>query len=132
MLRLVLAALLAVLSLAPLVGTAIAGDTRVRGYTRQDGTYVQPHMRSAPDANRSNNWSTQGNVNPYTGQPGTRSPDSNSALRDAAEHSRHEPVPAVLARSIGAVREQTPPPLVCLEVRQSVHPGFSISRRTTL
>lgn len=76
MLRLVLASLLAILSLAPLVGTAVAGDTRVRGYTRQDGTYVQPHMRSAPDTNRSNNWSTQGNVNPYTGQPGTRPPDS--------------------------------------------------------
>ena len=35
-------------------------------------------MRSTPDSNRLNNWSTQGNVNPYTGQPGTRSPDSNS------------------------------------------------------
>jgi hypothetical protein len=64
------------MTLAPLVGTAIAGDTSVRGYTRKDGTYVQPHMRSTPDGNRSNNWSTQGNVNPYTGQPGTRSPDS--------------------------------------------------------
>lgn len=76
MLRLVLASLLTLATLWPLVGTADAGDTRVRGYTRQDGTYVQPHMRSAPDGNRSNNWSTQGNVNPYTGKPGTRSPDS--------------------------------------------------------
>jgi hypothetical protein len=75
MLRLVLASLLAVLALAPLVGTAIAGDTSVRSYTRKDGTYVQPHMRSAPGGNRLNNWSTRGNVNPYTGQMGTRSPD---------------------------------------------------------
>lgn len=29
---------------------AIAGDVRVRGYTRQDGTYVAPHTRSAPNA----------------------------------------------------------------------------------
>jgi hypothetical protein len=79
MLRLVLASLLAVLTLVPLVGTAIAGDTRVQGYTRKDGTYVQPHMRSAPDGDRSNNLSTQGNVNPYTGKPGTRSPDSFSS-----------------------------------------------------
>jgi hypothetical protein len=79
MLRLVLASLLAAAAIAPLVGTAVAGDVRVRGYTRSDGTYVQPHMRSTPDGNRYNNWSTQGNVNPYTGQMGTRSPDSFSS-----------------------------------------------------
>lgn len=27
---------------------------------------MQPHMRSAPDGDRSNNWPTQGNQNPYT------------------------------------------------------------------
>jgi hypothetical protein len=48
------------------------GDVSVRGYFRRDGTYVQPHMRSAPDGNFWNNWSTKGNVNPYTGQPGTK------------------------------------------------------------
>ena len=48
----------------------------VRGYTRRDGTYVQPHYRSAPDGNVYNNWSTRGNVNPYTGQPGTVNPDN--------------------------------------------------------
>lgn len=57
----------------------------VRGYVKKDGTYVQPHMRSAPDGNFSNNWSTVGNVNPYTGAAGTKttpsssSPESNSA-----------------------------------------------------
>ena len=44
----------------------------VRGYTRKDGTYVAPHYRSNPDGNFWNNWSTIGNVNPYTGKPGTR------------------------------------------------------------
>lgn len=44
----------------------------VREYVRQDNTYVAPHYRSAPDGNTSNNWSTQGNVNPYTGKVGTR------------------------------------------------------------
>jgi hypothetical protein len=47
----------------------------VRGYTRKDGTYVMPHMRSAPDHNVWNNWSTKGNVNPYTGREGTKNPD---------------------------------------------------------
>jgi len=45
---------------------------RVRGYTGKDGTYVQPHYRSNPDGNFYNNWSTKGNVNPYTGKPGTK------------------------------------------------------------
>lgn len=43
----------------------------VSGYYRQDGTYVQPHHRSTPDGNYSNNYSSQGNSNPYTGQQGT-------------------------------------------------------------
>jgi len=42
------------------------------GYTRQDGTYVQPHYQTAPNNTRQDNWSTQGNVNPYTGQFGTQ------------------------------------------------------------
>lgn len=53
---------------------AVAGDVHVRPYIKRDGTYVQPHFRSAPDGTRWNNWSTKGNVNPYTGQPGTKSP----------------------------------------------------------
>lgn len=58
-------------------GSAFAGDTYVHGYTRNDGTYVQPHYRSAPDSTQLNNWSTRGNVNPYTGQSGTVDPYAN-------------------------------------------------------
>jgi hypothetical protein len=29
----------------------------VRGYTRSDGTYVQPHVRTNPDGNPYNNFS---------------------------------------------------------------------------
>ncbi len=47
-------------------------DVYVRGYTRSNGTYVQPHYRSNPDGNFHNNWSTYPNVNPYTGSIGTR------------------------------------------------------------
>lgn len=53
-------------------------DTFVNGHSRSDGTYVQPHYRSTPDGNFSNNWSTRGNVNPYTGQWGTRQYPSQS------------------------------------------------------
>lgn len=48
------------------------GSVRVRGYYRKDGTYVRPHYRSAPDGIFSNNWSTKGNINPFTGEEGTR------------------------------------------------------------
>lgn len=50
------------------------GDTYVRGYTRKDGTYVAPHYRSSPNRSYNDNWSVSPNVNPYTGQQGTRPP----------------------------------------------------------
>lgn len=65
-----------------LAATAIAlpsltsAQTYVHGYYRSNGTYVAPHYRSAPDGNPYNNWSTLGNVNPYTGQAGTKNPYS--------------------------------------------------------
>ena len=54
--------------------TAVAADHMVGGYVRKDGTYVAPHMQTAPDSSVYNNYSTRGNVNPYTGQPGTVDP----------------------------------------------------------
>jgi hypothetical protein len=46
----------------------------VRGYTTKNGTYVAPHYQTNPDSSRLNNWSTKGNINPYTGKPGTIDP----------------------------------------------------------
>lgn len=54
---------------------AAAEDQTVRGYTRQNGTYVEPYHRSAPNGTTYDNYSTRGNVNPYTGAPGTRDPN---------------------------------------------------------
>lgn len=69
--RLALVCLLGSLIAAP----ALAGGSHyVRGYTRSNGTYVAPHYQTNPDSSRSNNWSAQGNVNPYTGQAGTVDP----------------------------------------------------------
>lgn len=61
-----------VLFLAVLLSSTATADVKVRGYYRKDGTYVRPHYRSNPDGNFWNNWSTVGNVNPYTGKPGTK------------------------------------------------------------
>lgn len=54
---------------------SFAHDTYVKGYAKKDGTYVAPHYRTAPDSNPYNNYSTTGNVNPYTGKEGTKTPD---------------------------------------------------------
>ena len=59
-------------------GLAIAcsmaqAQTWVDGYTRRDGTYVEGHMRSAPNQNRYDNYNAENSVyggNPYTGQRG--------------------------------------------------------------
>jgi hypothetical protein len=46
----------------------------VRPYITQQGTVVQPHIQTSPNRTQMDNFSTRGNVNPYTGQPGTRIP----------------------------------------------------------
>jgi opacity protein-like surface antigen len=57
------------------VSTALSAQVRVRGYQRSDGTYVAPHYRSSPNSTTNDNWTTKGNVNPYTGAAGTRNPE---------------------------------------------------------
>ena len=51
------------------------GHVSVRGYVKKDGTYVQPHYRSDPDGNPYNNYSSKGNINPYTGEYGDKIPN---------------------------------------------------------
>ncbi len=53
------------------------GYNSVSPHVRRDGTYVQPHFRTNPNSNPYDNWSTRGNTNPYTGQPGYRNPTPN-------------------------------------------------------
>jgi len=50
----------------------VFADVYVQGYTRSDGTYVQGHYRSSPNGTTSDNYSTKGNINPYTGEYGTK------------------------------------------------------------
>lgn len=53
--------------------TSATGSTvDVKGYFKKDGTYVEPHKRTAPNNRVDDNWSTVGNTNPYTGKPGTK------------------------------------------------------------
>ena len=73
-----IAVLSAVIAMLLTATIALAQDVYVQGYFKSDGTYVQPHYRSAPNSNTLDNWSTRGNVNPYTGQRGTRDPYGSS------------------------------------------------------
>lgn len=67
--------------------------TSVRGYTRKDGTYVPPHVRTTPNSTRTDNWSTRGNVNPYTGREGTKDPYApyNSSRTNSTTQSSRSP-----------------------------------------
>jgi len=47
-------------------------DVHVHGYTKKNGTVVHPHYRSHENRRQRDNFSTQGNVNPYTGKRGTK------------------------------------------------------------
>ena len=46
----------------------------VQPYTTSNGTYVQPPQQTNPNSTTRDNYSTRGNVNPYTGAVGTRNP----------------------------------------------------------
>jgi hypothetical protein len=52
--------------------TAAFADEYVNGYTRSNGTQVDGYYRSSPNNTQTDNFSTQGNVNPYTGESGHR------------------------------------------------------------
>ena len=50
------------------------GHHYVNSHIRRDGTFVRAHNRTNSDHSFWNNWSSDGNVNPYTGRTGTLRP----------------------------------------------------------
>lgn len=60
---------------AQLYGTGSNPNSHgVSGYTTSSGTYVAPHVQTNPNSTQMDNYGTRGNVNPYTGAVGTRTP----------------------------------------------------------
>ena len=55
---------LAVACLAAVSAKEAFAQVSVNGYYRSNGTYVQPHQRTAPDGIRENNYSYGSNYNP--------------------------------------------------------------------
>ena len=49
-----------------------AKDIYVDGYYNKSGKYVEQHYRSDSNYSKSDNWTTKGNVNPYTKEKGTK------------------------------------------------------------
>lgn len=71
--------LIGIVAVTVFIDSSFAAE-RVRGYYRDsdgDGykeTYVSPYYRTEKDNNPYNNYSTQGNTNPYTGEKGYVNP----------------------------------------------------------
>lgn len=55
--------------------STVWSDTYVNGYYKKDGTYVDGHFKSSPNNTNRDNYSTQTNLNPYTGTAGSKAPD---------------------------------------------------------
>ena len=56
-------AVTAIIGLSVLTGSLFA-QVQVSGYYKSNGTYVKPHLRTAPDSSPYNNYSYPGNYNP--------------------------------------------------------------------
>lgn len=54
------------------IGTAsiTSAATRVNGYRKSNGTYVNSYYRSDSNSYKYDNYSSKGNYNPYTGKKG--------------------------------------------------------------
>jgi hypothetical protein len=86
-------------SIIPAAFARDGGSVSVRGYYRSNGTYVAPHVRSAPDGIRSNNFGPSrgsGYSNPYLrdndndGVPNHRdSDDNNNGIYDDSDRNQY-------------------------------------------
>lgn len=57
-----------------LTPNSVEAATRVRSYIKKNGTYVAPHYKTLPNKSKFDNYSTRGNINPFTGKKGTVNP----------------------------------------------------------
>lgn len=53
--------------------SSVQAATRVKGYYRNNGTYINSYYRSNSNRYRYDNYSSRGNYNPYTGKKGYKS-----------------------------------------------------------
>ncbi|WP_298949383.1 hypothetical protein [uncultured Polaribacter sp.] len=65
-----------------------SSDVYVKGYVRKNGTVVPGHYRSAPNNTNRDNFSTKGNINPYTGKKGYIKRDNKSSNYTSSQYSK--------------------------------------------
>lgn len=56
------------------LSTAAQAQVWVQPHVNKNGVYIEGYQRTAPNDTLFDNYSTRGNVNPYTGTPGTIDP----------------------------------------------------------
>jgi len=64
------------------VNSNLFSQTWVDGYFKKDGTYVPGHFKSNSNSTTWDNYSTKGNVNPFTSEKGYKDPYSTSKKSD--------------------------------------------------
>lgn len=72
----------------------------VNGYYRDNGTYVQPYYRTSPNNTVMDNWSTFPNVNPYTGEIGSKHFDNNYIQKNTQNSNVYTPNPITTTNSL--------------------------------
>lgn len=75
-----------IVAMAVLACAAASADTYVQPYVTKDGTFVEGHWRSSSNSTKTDNYSSQGNVNPYTGKRGSEDPyDTTPSTRSRSQ-----------------------------------------------
>ena len=65
-------------------------QTWVDGYYKKDGTYVPGHFKSNSNSTTFDNYSTKGNVNPFTGEKGYKEPYSTSKKYNSFDYNSYD------------------------------------------
>ena len=83
-------------------------STWVNGYITSSGQYVEGHYRTTPNETRNDNYSSRPNINPYTGQVGTK-PRDEDVLNKALREQSLQTYPTYSAPSVPAYQNYTAP-----------------------
>lgn len=103
---------LALLMVGLFIQAGVTAQVSVRGYFRSNGTYVEPHMRSSPDTYKFNNYSTKGNINPYTGAVGTKNVDGTYLVPSSNSRSNSRSGAGYVSPSFQENRRRSQPELI--------------------
>lgn len=72
------------IALTLIIALPAAAQVHVKGYVRRDGTYVAPHIRSAPNSTKTDNYGPSRTSPQYTGKGSVTSPYTRDADRNGS------------------------------------------------